>query len=212
MRWSFERVSLPEIEVVTLAEMKRHLREFDNVTDQDDDIEALIVAAREWVEQYTGRALIDQTWRLNISSSSTIDGETSSYAYGDYEWSLHGIYLRRSPVLEITSFVAVDSAGDETAVDSSTYELREADSKWPHIAGLNGSGWATGDYRITFRAGYADRLGSPQEDASVVPNRFKQAIKLHVEAMYDRDKDMMQKLLDTAEMLIQPERCNVGFA
>ena len=61
MNFVLERLTQPEMEVVTLAEMKRHLRLFSSVTDEDADITALIVAAREWVEDYTGRVLVDQT-------------------------------------------------------------------------------------------------------------------------------------------------------
>jgi hypothetical protein len=107
------------------------------------------------------------------------------------------------------SIASVDSLGVETALDVADYEVMEPDSKWPRLTGLSG---ATGTLRIVYRAGFADRLGSPMEDASVVPVRFKQAIKLHVEAHYDRDKDMMQKLLDAAENLIRPERAELQIA
>ena len=53
MNFTLERVTQPDIEPVTLDEMKRHLRCFMSVTDEDDDITALIVAAREWIEDYT---------------------------------------------------------------------------------------------------------------------------------------------------------------
>ena len=66
MRYALERVSGPDIEPITLAEAKRHLGEFDDVTTRDDDVSGLIQAAREWVEDYTARALIDQTWRLTF--------------------------------------------------------------------------------------------------------------------------------------------------
>ena len=76
MLWALELVSGPEIEPVTLAEAKRHLREYDDVTTNDADITALIQGAREWVEQYTARALIDQTWRLTFGDSVAVDRVT----------------------------------------------------------------------------------------------------------------------------------------
>lgn len=53
-------VTAPTVEPVSLADAKLHLR----VTSTDDDalITALIGAAREYVETFTHRALITQTW------------------------------------------------------------------------------------------------------------------------------------------------------
>jgi hypothetical protein len=220
MRLVFERITQPEFEPVTLAEMKRHLREFDSVTSRNDDIEALITAAREWAEDFTGRALFDQTWRLSISASGNGGDDVSTYKpthgyyCGSYDWTRVGeILLRRSPALEITSLVTVDAAGAETVIDDATYELREADSKFPRVVALTGATWSTAtELRVTFRAGYADTTGSPQQDASEIPERFKQAIKLWVQANYDCDPDDMPKLLSIAEGLIRPERVVHGFA
>ena len=53
-------------EVVTLADLKSHLR-----VDHDDE-DALIAgyaqAASQWVETYTGRSLSTQTWQLSMAS------------------------------------------------------------------------------------------------------------------------------------------------
>lgn len=222
--FTLERTSEPDIEPVTLAEMKRHLRCFDSVTTEDADITNLIVGGREWVENYTGRALIDQTWRLTLrgrtdafAGGDIVGGFSGGFCYsGMWRWHRTGeIWLKKSPVLAISSFVSVDADGTETAVDAATYELRESDSKWPRIVALNGATWATwlaSDLRITYRAGFADRTGSPVQTAAEVPERYKVAIKLWAEAMYDRDPVMMDKLLAAAENIIKPERTNLQFA
>ena len=57
-------VSPPTEEPVTLEDLAQHVRQ-DNV-DDDDYLEALIPAARELIEQSTGRAFIDQTWKLTL--------------------------------------------------------------------------------------------------------------------------------------------------
>ena len=46
----------------------------------------------------------------------------------------------------------------------------------------------------------------------MVPERFKQAMKLWVEAHYDRDEKMMQQLLDAAENIAKRLKGQVGFA
>lgn len=215
MNFLLERVSGPEIEPVTVAEMIQQVREFSSISQAtQDELGALIVAAREWVEDSTGRALIDQTWRLTVGDYvnvfANVDSDTVSGCYrGAWVPRADGsILLRKSPVLAITSFVSVDAAGAETAIAPSTYALREADSKWPSVVALNGGSWNSGTLRITFRAGFADRLGSPQEGADVVPVRFKQAIKLWAEGHYDRD----EKLIALAESLIEPESANLRLA
>lgn len=218
MRFTLERVSEPDIEPITAAEFVRNVGEFPAAaTSRADDISRLIAGAREWAEHYTGRALIDQTWRLTITDGvgALYDPVQKPPPVGYYTGQtgprVGEILLMRSPVLAITSFVTVDASGDETAVDAATYELREQDSKWPRLVGLDGTTWGTGTFRIVFRAGYANRVASPQEDAGVVPERFKQAILLHAEAHYDRDEKMMEKLLEAAENLIAPERCHFGL-
>jgi hypothetical protein len=219
MKFVLERVTQPDIEPVTLADMKVSLREFTQVTALDGDITSFIQGAREWVEDFTGRALIDQTWRLSIGEERWLTwlypqrntNVVTPINLSTWSHNRDGIYLRKSPALSIVSFVTVGTDGVETTVDPTTYELRDANSKWPRLFGLNGATW-TPPMRITFRAGYADRASSPQQDTSVVPVRFVHAMKLWVEANYDRDEKMMSQLLDTAERLITPERCELGIA
>lgn len=213
MKYVLERVAAPEIEPLTLAEAKLHLGEFDDITTHDDEIEGLIVAAREWVEDYTGRALIDQTWRITFGDAYAIDRVTTPACACDRsEERGTQIYLRKSPAIAIVSFAQVEADGSETALDAASYALREADGKWPRVVAMNGASWAAGEYRLVFRAGYANRDVSPAETAAEVPNRFKQAMKLWIEANYDRDKDMMGPLLETATGLIRSERSDLGIA
>ena len=227
MIFTLERVTQPEVEPVTLAEMKRHLRAFAQATSLDNDISALIVAAREWAEDYTGRALIDQMWRLTLSSrhghpvGDMVGGFKGPGQYphlyrGIWRWGRHGeIMLRKAPVLELTSFVSVDAAGTETRIDPATYELREANSKWPRLVALNGATWSTWlarEFRIEYRAGFADRTGSPEHGGEMVPERFLLAIKLYAESMYDRDPKTITLLLDVAERLLKQERSDLQIA
>jgi len=82
--------------------------------------------------------------------------------------------------------------------------LREADSKWPRLFPINGTGWFLGSYRVEFTAGYSN------ED--LIPVVFKQAIKLWAEAHYDRDPVMMPLLIKTAEGVLRSERSNLQMA
>lgn len=219
-----ERLSQPDIEPVTLAEAKRHIRQFVNVTNEDDDIEALIQASREWVEDYTGRCMIDQSWRfaahpmLIDPSGDIVSGFIRPGYYCGYtSWlSKGGIYLRRSPVLEVTALHTVDAQGSETLVESSQYQLRDKDSKWPRVVPLAGASWNSADFNIEFRAGFADRLGSPIQDASVVPAALKHAMKLII-SNYDENRGLvvvgtiLNKLPNGIEWLLAGQKCELGF-
>lgn len=55
----------PLTEPVTLSEMKDYAR-LSHVAD-DELLNELIKGAREWCEQYTGRAFISQTWQCALS-------------------------------------------------------------------------------------------------------------------------------------------------
>lgn len=216
-KFVLERVTQPDIEPVTLAEMIQQVHEFSSIAQAaQDELTGLIKAAREWVEDYTGRALIEQRWRLTLLSDSATLGYTDTNTVtgiyvGEWSPSVAGVLLRKSPVLGLVSVSTITSSGVETAQSVAGYEVREANSKWPRFAALSGT-WGGDSMRIVFRAGFADRLGSPTQDATVVPVRFKQAIKLWAEAMYDRDEKTMGTLLEAAKTLIKPERSELQIA
>lgn len=218
MRFALERISDPEIEPVSAAEFVRNAGEFqDAATERADDISRVITAAREWVEDHTGKVLVDQTWRLTLTDQPAYDaivGPANGYYCGDWYGRGGEIMLRRSPAIAITSFSSVDAAGAETVIDDDTYELREADTKWPKLVGVNGATWTfPGTYRIVFRAGYADRDVSPAQDASAIPARFRQAILLYAQALYDSaDDKTAAAMMDAAEGLLRGERCGLDFA
>ena len=54
----------PTFEVVTLADAKAQVRVSHDY--EDALIAGYVVAARQWVEAYTGRALCPQTWQLSM--------------------------------------------------------------------------------------------------------------------------------------------------
>ena len=99
------RISGPDAEPVTLAEAKAELR-IDHDS-EDALIAGLIRAAREEVEQATGLAMIDQSWRLAadcIPASGLLR-------------------LRRGPVKEILSVTTYGSEGEAALLDPADYEL-----------------------------------------------------------------------------------------
>lgn len=63
---TLSRQTQPAVEPVTLAEARAHLRVDD--TNSDAEIAAMIRAAREWVESYLDRSLVDTQWRVTYDT------------------------------------------------------------------------------------------------------------------------------------------------
>lgn len=121
----------PALEPLDPAAVKRHLR-IDHDAD-DELIDALIQTAREQAENYTGRALIRQTWQLTDDAPA------------------HPLLLPRWPVLEL---VSVTDAG--VATDAYTAVLGDDAVLW-----ADASGWQ-GPVIVTYVAGYgADSAAVP---------------------------------------------------
>jgi uncharacterized phiE125 gp8 family phage protein len=155
-------LTAPSVEPVTLSEAKRHA----NVVASDDDtlITALIVAARELVEQDTSRALINQTWELELD-----------------DWWTDAVEVPRPPLSSVTHVKYYDANGVLQTVASTNYHVDTR--RQPGVI------WWDADYTlptlsdeanpviVTYVAGYGSA-------ASAVPGRAKQAILLLVGHWY----------------------------
>lgn len=147
-------------EPISLDEAKLHLR----IDDAADNvlISNLIVAARQFVENYTHRTLM-----------TTVIEKI-------YDVPSHSFSLPSPPLQEVTKIEVVNDAGEKTEVDSSIYDydssvdipgrvqLREG-CVWPDHRGF-------ASFIVTFKAGYGD---APAD----VPEMLRQAI-LQVLAHY----------------------------
>lgn len=174
--FALERLVLPQSEPVTLEEMKRHLRCQDDINILDDDISALIVTAREWAENFTDRALMEQTWRLTIDDGLMLK-------------------LHRSPIVSILSVKSIAKGGARTLIDSSEYRVEESASISPQLIRTTPTHTLI---EVEFVAGFST--------AAEVPAIFKTAMKLYVQALFDLDQYMMDKLIAVAEASLRPAR------
>jgi uncharacterized phiE125 gp8 family phage protein len=129
-------------EPVTLAEAKLHLR--DDGTTEDALITALITAAREYCEGYTGRALATQTIE----------------AYLDGFPCRHEIELPHPPLQSVTLVKYTDSAGAETTMTAGTDYIADADRPIGRIVLPYGALWPSAvlgtvnPIKIRYTAGY----------------------------------------------------------
>lgn len=92
---SLTRTTPPAVEPVTLSEAKAHCRV--DTSDDDAYISTLITAARQWVEEYLDRSLVNTQWTMRldafpyeielprppIASSGTVTAVTLTYTLGD---------------------------------------------------------------------------------------------------------------------------------
>jgi len=152
----------PASEPVTLAEAKAHLRV--NHANDDASIDGLIVAAREWVEAFTGRSLVTQT-RTYVLDGFPVEDDF--------------IALPGSPIQSVTLVSYVDAAGATQTWGAANYVVDStADPGGIFLA--YGASWPdTRDQRhavtITYVAGY-----------TIVPQRIKQAMLLIIGELYAR--------------------------
>lgn len=154
-------VTGPTLEPVSLAEAKDHLRITDST--EDGNIAGYLMAAREVVESYTGRALITQTWDKKL----------------DWGWPRRcgnlEIELPKPPKVSVTSVTYVDTNGAAQTLSGSLYQLTER-LGFGIIVPTYGSAWPSvrSQYEaitVRFIAGYGSQPGA-------VPEAIRQAIKL----------------------------------
>ncbi len=154
----------PDTEPVTLTEARAYLRMGDD-TGQDDVIAALIVSAREYAENVTGRALITRTVT----------------AVCDFFPSTRSIELPVGPLVDITS-VSYTDTDDVTTVF--TDYTADSFSQTPRIVLNDSADWPSvslapvNPISIVYRAGF----GSTGSD---VPGAIKQAILLLVNHWFE---------------------------
>lgn len=141
-------VTAPDIQPVSLAEAKLHLR-----VDHDDDdvlIGGLIRAATEHLDGWTGilgRCLVDQEWRQDFDAFASC------------------LSLPLGPCISITS---VTIGGD--VVDSGSYALSTDAGGRAHVVfdGVSGSGAVS----VVYKAGYETIPAVPADgETPVVPAR-----------------------------------------
>lgn len=194
----------PSAEPLTLEEAREHLRVTPYgsplVHPDDDYIEALVVAARKFCEEYTRRALPTQTIRFPLDS---FDGN---------------IYVPLQPVQSISSITYIDTDGAQQTLATSVYELDEYRGEmvlkygqsWPNTRDQVNA------VTITAVVGYTD---GQSPDTNPLPEDIKCAMKLIIGNLYEhRTQDVVsgsQLNFNSLPMgvysLLQPYRLEMGL-
>jgi uncharacterized phiE125 gp8 family phage protein len=194
-------ISGPDEEQITLEEARDHLRivATGSPASHPDDayIEALIISARSWCEQYLRRAIATKTIEM------ALDRFTDE------------IKLEMSPVTEILSIKYL-SHGVEQTVSGSTYSLDDyndpnkiylkADQEWPDADTVPNA------VKVRYIAGYTDS-GSPSPVP--LPGEIRSAMLLIIGHLYENRQEVstMQTfdLPMGVKALLQPYRLGMGL-
>jgi uncharacterized phiE125 gp8 family phage protein len=157
-----KRTAAPAAEPVSTSDAKAHLR----ITHATEDtlVARLVKAAREHVEDRTGRALVTQTWKMWLRAFPRSGA----------------IELPRPPLVSVTSITYLDADGASQTLSSDAYAVYPEGFKG-RVKLKAGESWpATAEdekaVEITFEAGYGD--------AAAVPAAVTSAMLLLVEHLY----------------------------
>jgi uncharacterized phiE125 gp8 family phage protein len=182
-------------ELITVDDAADFMRAEFSVS-EEDLIESLITAARQWCEEYLGRAIGVQTLELRMGGFPVDNGPI----------------VLRSPTIEVTSVKYLDTDGVEQTMDEADYITSDAEpaeivpvSAWPVAFGSSDS------VRVEYEAGYS--AGSPLV-SDVLPKTIRTAILMMVADMYTNREAQVEKPLTanpTVERLLSQYRLGMGF-
>jgi uncharacterized phiE125 gp8 family phage protein len=170
VRYSVTVKSAPPAEPVTRAEAKLHLKV--DATADDALIDGLIVASREWTENYCRRSWVQRTLELRLDC---FPGE---------------IRLPRSPVSQINSITWLGQDGSSQTLASSAYQVDYYGTP-PRILPPFGSVFpipklgTLNAVVVEYVAGYTPGSDSPTDYAANVPSSIKAAMKLVMGCLYE---------------------------
>lgn len=179
----------PAKEPVTLAEVKEYVGVYH--TDHDTRLTRQMVTARKYVERWTERRFITQTW----------DFKRRGFWGGSLMW------IPYPPLQSITSITYLDSDGASKTVDSANYTV-DTDSIPGRVYLTETGTWPTPqgvENDVTVRAvvGYGD-------DASDVEEAARDCILQLVYALYEQDSPVVTgtivSRIPTFEWLMQSLR------
>lgn len=195
---SLKLVTPPAVEPVTLAEAKQQAR--IDVSDDDAFIAALIVAARQWAEQYTGRAFIAQVWQLWLDDAPG-GGEELAFGVSDLSrGACRHILLPRAPLLSVDSVQTYDESDVAPVWDSANYHVDMAHEPG-RLALRAGAVWPTltravNGLMVQYTAGYG-------ADASSAPEAIKAAIQQLVAHWHEHRGEASSDALQMAPLTVR---------
>jgi uncharacterized phiE125 gp8 family phage protein len=198
----------PNVEPLSLADVKNALRVDSDITQDDALITMLIGAARRHAEMLTGRSLITQKWRLTLDSfpGPSLMGVPIGQSY-----SLpgHAVLLEKGVIQSVDSITYLDMARTWQTMGPSMYVV-EPGSGLGRITPIFGAIWPVnlpqiGSVRVDYTAGYGTA-------ATDVPEGIRNWVLMRVITAYEHRDEMEQakrgelKALPFVDGLLDPYR------
>lgn len=171
-------VTAPTVEPLTPSELLEHVRELDQ--DQAGYLADLGAVARQHVEEYCRRALLSQTWKLQL------DGFPAERTF---------LRIPRPPLQAVTSVKYVDLSGTQVTWDPSNYVVDPASLPGRIHLGY-GLSWPStrcqaNAVEVIYTAGYGDA-------GDAVPDALRHALKLLVGNWYEHREPVVTGTIATA--------------
>lgn len=161
----------PTVEPATLTEAKLHLRV--DGTDEDNLITDLIKASRAWCEHQSGRAFLEQTWRMSLDEFPDEDQ----------------IVLPRPRLASITTIKYYDISGVQQTMSSTLYQVDTEDEPGAVYPAPNTTWPDTQSGRINaVEIVYVAKCAA---SAAALDPRIKQAVLLLVAHWYQNREDAL---------------------
>lgn len=189
-------VTTPTVDVLSRADVKKHLHVEAANTDDDDLIDALIDAVTSHMDGRDGilnRALIAQTWDLKLDEFP-YPGCRNAWRWSSYHYSIdprddYCIWIPLPPLISVTSIKYIDANGVEQTFDPASYHVVGANGGQPgRIQCRKGVSWPVfmrvwpEPVTVRFVAGYVDTSNSPA--IGEVPPAIIAAMKLTLGHLY----------------------------
>lgn len=193
----YEVTVYPEVEPVTLAEVKQQSRLYADVTDEDDVVLMYLRAAREMIEKEISQICIEQTLMAYFDGFPRYCDDRP-----------REIELPIGPATSVSKVEYRDSDGNWVELDASLWEL--AGKRQPGRLVLTpNSSWPSDVYGTRAESVRVEYVAGRSEIAKV-PNTIRQAILLQAAFFYDNRVPVEDRksfvLARSVEALISLER------
>ena len=154
--------------LLSLAEIKTHLRIDTDYSDEDDTLLAYIDAATTWAEHYNGRKFIQDTCVEVFDAFPTV------------------FRPRWSPLVSVTSIQYIDTAGATQTLDSGVYDL-DTTTEPGRIALAHSQRWPS--IRSDINAVTLTYVAGEAAAGADVPQIKRHAVAMIVGSLYENRED-----------------------